>query len=147
MESRKFKKGEVVWAKVRGFPWWPGVVKTMMHRISKSQDETKVVVNFIGDNSHANLPLNKVERFMPKYDEYANTKHKALLNSISVAKKIHSGELSYEKHLQYIKKAEESSDSEEEASVVSSSELIEDTRDMKKTNKFLSKTIVLMRRT
>ena len=22
-----FTKGEVVWAKIRGYPWWPGIVK------------------------------------------------------------------------------------------------------------------------
>ena len=24
--QHKFKKGEVVWAKIQGFPWWPGMV-------------------------------------------------------------------------------------------------------------------------
>jgi len=24
--DKKFKKDEIVWAKVRGFPWWPGKV-------------------------------------------------------------------------------------------------------------------------
>jgi hypothetical protein len=102
--ERKFKKGEVVWAKVRGFPWWPGVVKTMLRSISKTHDESKVVVNFIGDNSHANLPLNKVEKFMPKFEEYSITKQKPLLSSINIAKKIHNNELSFEKHLQSLEK-------------------------------------------
>ncbi len=26
MES-KIKKGELVWAKLKGFPWWPSIVK------------------------------------------------------------------------------------------------------------------------
>jgi hypothetical protein len=29
-----YKKGEVVWAKIKGFPWWPGVVNS-----SVEQDE------------------------------------------------------------------------------------------------------------
>jgi len=24
--DKKFRKDELVWAKVRGFPWWPGKV-------------------------------------------------------------------------------------------------------------------------
>ena len=24
--EKKFRKGDLVWAKVRGFPWWPGMV-------------------------------------------------------------------------------------------------------------------------
>ena len=27
----KFKKGEVVWAKIRGFPWWPGMVRIQIN--------------------------------------------------------------------------------------------------------------------
>jgi hypothetical protein len=32
-----FEKGEVVWAKIKGFPWWPGVVKLsfVKHEIKK----------------------------------------------------------------------------------------------------------------
>jgi hypothetical protein len=25
--DKKLKVGEVVWAKIRGFPWWPGMVR------------------------------------------------------------------------------------------------------------------------
>jgi hypothetical protein len=25
--EKRLKIGEVVWAKIRGFPWWPGVVR------------------------------------------------------------------------------------------------------------------------
>lgn len=29
-----YQKGEVVWAKVKGFPWWPGVVKYLLFKYS-----------------------------------------------------------------------------------------------------------------
>jgi hypothetical protein len=25
--EKKLKVGEIVWAKVKGFPWWPGIVR------------------------------------------------------------------------------------------------------------------------
>jgi hypothetical protein len=25
--ERRLKVGEIVWAKIRGFPWWPGMVR------------------------------------------------------------------------------------------------------------------------
>lgn len=28
--EKKIKIGEIVWAKVRGFPWWPGKVKIII---------------------------------------------------------------------------------------------------------------------
>jgi hypothetical protein len=105
--EKKFRKGEVVWAKVRGFPWWPGVIRNISQRIGKGENnerEMKIMVNFVGDNSHADLPLNKIEKFTSKFEEYSNTKHKGLLNSINIAKKIYTGEIPFEKHLMLIKK-------------------------------------------
>lgn len=108
--EKKFKKGEVVWAKVRGFPWWPGVVRNMTIRSGKVQEnedfekETKVLVNFIGDNSHSELPLNKVEKFDSKFDEFSKAKQRSLQNSVKLAKKIISGEIPFDKHMQYAKK-------------------------------------------
>jgi hypothetical protein len=26
----EFKKGHVIWAKIRGYPWWPGVVNNLV---------------------------------------------------------------------------------------------------------------------
>ncbi len=28
--EKKLKVGEVVWAKIRGFPWWPGMVRNYL---------------------------------------------------------------------------------------------------------------------
>lgn len=106
--DKKFNKGEVVWAKVKGFPWWPGVVAS----VTRAGD---VLVNFIGDESHAELPMTKVCKFESKCDEYSNTKHKGLQNSIRLAKKIHEGELSFDKHMDESEsdsRSDESSDSE-----------------------------------
>ena len=35
----KFKKGEVVWAKIRGFPWWPGMVSIIANADSQHRGE------------------------------------------------------------------------------------------------------------
>jgi hypothetical protein len=108
--EKKFRKGDLVWAKVRGFPWWPAMVKGVNIKITKEEDEdtevreTSVLVYFIGDESHSSLPLNKVEKFNQKFEEFSKTKKKTLLTSIEIAKKILSGEIAFEKHLQYAKK-------------------------------------------
>ena len=110
--EKKFKKGEVVWAKVRGFPWWPAVVKSTNLKITKQNDDDKenrqtlVLVYFVGDNTHSELPIDKIEKFASKYEEYSKTKKKCLLNSIKQAKKIISNEFYFEKHLTDINKNE-----------------------------------------
>jgi hypothetical protein len=103
--EKKFRKGEVVWAKVCGFPWWPGVVRTIkmnMQGGSSLEKDYKILVNFIGDNSHSFLPLSKIEKFQIKFNEYAKTKKKGLLASIKLAKKIIQGEIPFEKHLSFL---------------------------------------------
>jgi hypothetical protein len=98
--EKKYRKGEVVWAKIRGYPWWPGVIKNITMRLGKGDErETKYTINFIGDNSHANLPSNKIDKFVEKFEEYSNTRHKGLLNSIPIAKKIYKEEIPIDKLL------------------------------------------------
>ena len=135
--EKKFRKGEIVWAKVRGFPWWPAMVKSQsgnssrneVNEIESDSKEASLVVYFIGDDSHADLPVSKVEKFAPKLEEYSKTKKRSLLNSINLAKKILSGEIPFEKHLQFSKRRnrkidEEKQEDEEEMSRMNSSNLL-----------------------
>ena len=39
-----YKKGDVVWAKIKGFPWWPGVVN--------SSDEPNVLKFCLGGENN-----------------------------------------------------------------------------------------------
>ena len=43
-----FSKDEVVWAKLKGYPWWPAMVVEVY---GSNQSETEILVNFIGENS------------------------------------------------------------------------------------------------
>ncbi len=104
--EKSFKKGEVVWAKVRGYSWWPGIVKKITLKITKSENtswennslrnlkELRILVKYIGDNSHSILPLDKIEKFEKKYSEFSKTKNKHLLHSIKLAKKLIAEEIS-----------------------------------------------------
>ena len=86
-----FKKGDIVWAKVRGFPWWPGVIRRIIvlkNNKSDSSEEKKYVIDFIGDNSHVQLPLNKLEIFEEKSCKYSLNKNKRLQNAIEKAKRM-----------------------------------------------------------
>jgi hypothetical protein len=96
-----FQKGEVVWAKVRGYSWWPGIIRKIIlkpnnlnSKEKEIEKEIKFVVKFIGDNSHSILPKEKLENFQEKFSIYSRTKKKHLINSIKLAKKFLSGEIS-----------------------------------------------------
>jgi hypothetical protein len=110
--EKKYRKGEIVWAKVRGFPWWPAIVKGVNLTIRREESEnteseskeTTIIAYFIGDDTHSELPVNKIEKFTAKLEEYSRTKKRSLLTSIAVAKKILAGEIPFEKHLEYARK-------------------------------------------
>ncbi len=45
-----FEMDQVVWAKVKGFPWWPGVVREVI-RSDKDLKKKEYMVFFLGEFS------------------------------------------------------------------------------------------------
>ena len=86
-----FNVGEVVWAKIRGYPWWPGYIRG----IEDDNKEKKFVVQFIGDNTFSNIPKKQLTfffffkkqlgKFEKEYEIHSNTKKKDLKESIKIA--------------------------------------------------------------
>ena len=76
-----FNVGEVVWAKIRGYPWWPGLIRG----IEDDNKEKKFIVQFIGDNTFSNIPKKQLAKFEKEYDIHSNTKKKDLKESIKIA--------------------------------------------------------------
>jgi len=90
-----YAKNQIVWAKVKGYPWWPAIVaKSNQGRGGTIEDE--VLVNFVGENSHATLRMDKIADFEEEYEMHSNTKSKKLIDSIKIAKRITDGETTYE---------------------------------------------------
>lgn len=54
---------ELVWAKIHGYPWWPGIINS----IDDSYDEYKYMVNFFGDTTYSYLDKSKIAKFQDKY--------------------------------------------------------------------------------
>lgn len=86
-----FKKGDVVWAKVRGYSWWPAKIGEVLGgaQAGSRQDKTerKYRVDFLGDNTHQTVAHDKVLDFIENYVKLSNTKKRDLLESIEIAKK------------------------------------------------------------
>lgn len=99
-----FAVGEIVWAKIRGYPWWPAMVSKKqlsyiylkkkyisLFKITGIVDdnkEKKFVVGFIGDNTHSVLQKKNLNKFQKEYKNFANTKKRTLLDSIRLAKEM-----------------------------------------------------------
>ncbi len=50
--------------------------------------EKKYIVGFIGDNTHATLPKQKLAKFLKEFKNFSKTKKKLLLESIRIAKEM-----------------------------------------------------------
>jgi hypothetical protein len=83
--NTNFSVGEIVWGKIKGYPWWPA----MITETRDDNREKKYICNFIGDNSHASL----IKRDLAKFEElknYSSTKKKDLLFAIQEAKHLYN---------------------------------------------------------
>ena len=94
MSTIQFQKDELVWAKIEGYPWWPGIVVNFIK--NPQTGEEKGLVNFLGEYTHAVLPLDKIEHYQEKYPDYSKTKKIKLRNAIDLADKLKKGEVTYE---------------------------------------------------
>lgn len=78
--NKIYEKGEVVWGKIKGYPWWPAV-------ITGSNNNFIYTIHFCNDNTYAKLST----KFLLKYEENktkiieTNKKNKKLLKAIQVA--------------------------------------------------------------
>eukprot|EP01017_Pseudomicrothorax_dubius_P038881 TRINITY_DN5894_c0_g1_i1.p1 TRINITY_DN5894_c0_g1~~TRINITY_DN5894_c0_g1_i1.p1 ORF type:complete len:507 (+),score=92.96 TRINITY_DN5894_c0_g1_i1:19-1539(+) len=83
-----YRRGEVVWAKIKGYPWWPAKVSRVVETREKVQ--RMLLVNFVGENTHAKLPLAKIAKFAEKLAEAKQSKNQKLLESIAEAQEMYT---------------------------------------------------------
>jgi len=90
------KEGDIVWTKLRGFPWWPG-------KVDKIQDKSKEIkynIRFIGDNSIAYVNKDQIQSFIEGIkNDFSNIKKKNLLKAYEEAKKLYekaNGKISFD---------------------------------------------------
>ena len=88
----EYKEKDLVWAKVKGYPWWPSIIGHIsFHNIQSNGENIKekiYSIELIGEkNNNIKVSKEKIEPFMKNYDKYSNTKNPTLLKSIELAKK------------------------------------------------------------
>ena len=88
------KEKDIVWAKIKGYPWWPGTIRAISSH--KNQNNNKkfskkkvYTVDFIGNKSHGEVSKNDINLFKQNYEEHCKTKNPSLIKSIELAKKLY----------------------------------------------------------
>ncbi|EAS04587.2 PWWP domain protein (macronuclear) [Tetrahymena thermophila SB210] len=93
----KYSKNDLVYAKIRGYPWWPGIIgEIKMKPGENGEKKYELLVNFIGDHSHSMVNEDKLQKFYVKEIDFKNKKRKKLMQSIQIANDIYNGKYTYE---------------------------------------------------
>lgn len=91
LDRFKYKEKELVWAKVKGHPWWPAVVGQINYNVPKDR-ELKYIVYFIGDETKSLLTDKFIRNFKSTFFQLAfipkTNDYKQLRNSIKQACKL-----------------------------------------------------------
>ena len=89
--NTEYKEKDIVWAKVKGYPWWPSIITHISFRNNQVNGENikeKIyTIEFIGEKNNAKVTREKIESFNKNYELHTNTKNPILIKSIELAKK------------------------------------------------------------
>ena len=97
--SLTFKKGEIVWAKIQGYSWWPGritqiklklnIKKNRLGKLSlQYEKEPLFYITFFPNDSFCKVRLKYIKKFIDKYKiRSSETKKKKLKQAIDLATK------------------------------------------------------------
>ena len=92
IENEEYKEKDIVWAKTKGYPWWPSTISQISYKslttLGKTNKEKVYTIELIGEKNSAKVSSEKIEPFIKNYDKHANTKNSTLLKSIETAKKM-----------------------------------------------------------
>ena len=90
-DNIEYKEKDIVWAKVKGYPWWPSIISQIsfcnVQENGENKKEKVYSIEFIGEKNNAKVLKEKIEQFNKNYDQHSNTKNPLLLKSIELAKK------------------------------------------------------------
>ena len=91
-----FKKGDIVWAKIDGFPWWPSYVEVKVN-------EEKYKVLFLGEKSYQTIKKEKLKEWNENYLNFTekikkNKKTQKFFVAVELGSGLRSGLISYSQH-------------------------------------------------
>ena len=97
--SLTYKKGEIIWAKIQGYSWWPGRITRIKLKLNikknrlgkltlQYEKEPLFYITFFPNDSRCKVRLKNIKKFIDKYKlRSSETKKKKLKQAIDLATK------------------------------------------------------------
>ena len=90
MSKENFKEEEIVWAKLKGYPWWPAILLSIKTEMNTFEEKYRVL--FLGNYIQETLNPKYILKFGIYYKQFSKSKNKDLTDSIAIAKEIYDSE-------------------------------------------------------
>ena len=90
MSKENFKEEEIVWAKLKGYPWWPAILLSIKTEMNTFEEKYRVL--FLGNYIQETLNPKYILKFDIYYKQFSKSKNKDLTDSIAIAKEIYDSE-------------------------------------------------------
>lgn len=106
MNRYQFELNQIVYAKVIGFDWWPGIIKEYPGNRKSKQGKDCYRVDYIGDKRYSYLTEHRIKPFDPNKVKFYHTRKKRALNlALNAAINISKGAQSYEDYVRGVGKS------------------------------------------
>jgi len=111
----EFHIGDIVWVKIKGYPWWPGIIKSIILNDTSSNKGKKkpgidnnhphkyIIKFFIELTESIISDITKIKPYVKYKDEFSKIKQKKLIHAIKFANLISSGKMTFDQHYSFIK--------------------------------------------
>ena len=90
MSKENYKEEEIVWAKLKGYPWWPAILLSIKKDMDIEEEKYRVV--FLGNYIQETLKSQYILKFDIYFKQNSKPKNKDLIDIIKTAKKIYDSE-------------------------------------------------------
>lgn len=114
-EDNEFTINELCWAKLKGYPWWPAIIKDII--LSKNKKKSYIVGYFCEKRGSSLNEIN-IKKWKENYEMFKNGKGKGkqktsgndFISSLAVAKMYDEGKIDINDHESFLNKYQNNKD-------------------------------------
>ena len=106
-EVEDFKKKELCWAKIKGYPWWPAIIRD----IFISKDKKNYFVGYLCEKNGSSLSEMSIKKWKENYEKYkdgglkqknSNNTKNDFLSALTIGNMYYEGKIDSDDHENFL---------------------------------------------